>query len=277
MPHDDNLLIATWNVNSVRARLPIILDFLSEFQPDIFLMQEIKSTDDNFPSDEFTGYNIITHGQKAYNGVATFTKSPAEKISTNFLNNPVAEESRFLEVALNTKLGYLRIINLYVPNGGEKFSDKYYNKLKFLDSLYSYLAEIKTRDELLILGGDLNVAPYKIDVWDHHTCFEQTCATLDERAKLRSILALGFSDIYRLLNPNKVAFSWWNYQSRSFSKNQGMRIDFLISCMKFAEYVTECQIVEKYREKEKTSDHAPVILKMGSTLHRGCPSRVSSS
>ena len=254
--------IATWNVNSVRSRLPIILDFLSEFQPDVFLIQEIKCTDENFPTEDFEGYNIITHGQKSYNGVATFTKSSSEKISTNFPNNPIAEESRFLETVLDTKFGFLRIINLYVPNGGEKFSAKYYNKLKFLDSLYSYLELIKTIDELLIIGGDFNIAPYKIDVWDHHICFEQTCATLDERAKLRSILALGFADIYRLLNPNKLAFSWWNYKNKSFFKNQGMRIDFLISCMKFAEYVTECKIIEKYRKKEKTSDHAPVIVKL---------------
>ena len=258
----NTFLIATWNVNSVRARLPIVLDFLSEFQPDIFLMQEIKCTDEDFLAEDFEGYNIIIHGQKSYNGVATFTKSPSEKISTNFPNNPVAEEARFLETAIETKFGFLRIINLYVPNGGEKFSDKYYNKLKFLDSLYSYLESIKTRDELLIIGGDFNIAPYKIDVWDHHICFEQTCATLDERAKLRGILALGFADIYRLFNPNKIAFSWWNYQNKSFFKNQGMRIDFLISCMKFAEYVTECKIIEKYRKKEKTSDHAPVIVEI---------------
>jgi exodeoxyribonuclease-3 len=185
-----SLKIATWNVNSIRSRLEHVSDFLSNQNPDILLLQETKCTDDQFPHDQFSPmpYNISIHGQKSYNGVAIFSKYPIDEVKNNFDGNPIPDQARFLEITCDTPVGYSRIISVYVPNGGEVGSDKFAIKLDFLDGLKAYLDSIQSEDENLIIGGDFNVAPFDIDVYDPEVLKNTTCCTEVEKERMRVFL-----------------------------------------------------------------------------------------
>ena len=259
----DFFKIATWNINSVRMRQEALANWLHSNHIDVVLLQETKCQNEQFPEEIFSdlGYNCYIHGQKSYNGVAVFSKFPVDEIITNFPSNPCPDEARFIEVRGSFPIGYSRIISVYVPNGGEVESDKYHTKLKFLDSLKEYL-NAREFDEKLIIGGDFNVAPEEIDVYSAQALRGTTCFTDIERSKIRSILNSGLIDSARLLNPNLQEFSWWDYRAGCFQKDNGLRIDYILTSPNCASLIKECSVDKAERAKEKASDHAPVVLSM---------------
>jgi exodeoxyribonuclease-3 len=251
--------IATWNVNSIRSRLEHITRWLKEARIDVLLLQELKCQNHDFPDEFFSdlGYNTAVFGQKTYNGVAIITKQPIDEVQLN-IPNFQDEQARYIEAVIGTK----RYVSVYVPNGSEVGSEKYDYKLRFLSALKLHIKHLLTYKEELIIGGDFNIAPDDVDVYDPTKWKDRILCSISERLKLNELLNLGYIDAFRSLYPTKKGFTWWDYRAGSFQQNKGMRIDhFLLSpeAMDKAKSVTiDC----KPREWEKPSDHAPVILEM---------------
>ncbi len=250
--------IASWNVNSVSARVDGVSKFIHGYDPDVLMLQETKSQDHLFPIDLFPSYNCYIHGQKSYNGVAILSKEPMEDICTTFPANALPDEARFIEGRIPTKNGILRIINLYIPNGGDIGSDKYLKKIAYYDALYEYIRTIL--DEPVFIAGDFNVTPMPIDSYDHIKTFQQTCGTAKERALFRKLLGLGLIDLYRTSNPSKEEYSWWDYRAGAFKRNNGLRIDFMLSSASLTSYFSKCDMLKQYRAIEKPSDHIPITI-----------------
>lgn len=255
------LKIVSWNINSIRSKINHVLEFLKEHDPDILLLQETKCENHQFPHENFsaTPYNVSIHGEKSYNGIAIFSKFIIEEVKTDFPGNPCSHQARFMEIACNTHIGYSKIICVYVPNGGEVGSDKFSLKLDFYDAFTCYLKSIKSREENIIIGGDFNVAPFDIDVFDPSALENTTCSTLIEKQKFRQILNLGYHDLYRICAPNTQEFSWWDYRAGAFQKNQGMRIDMILGNSAAADKISSFIMDKSYRAKDKPSDHIPII------------------
>lgn len=253
--------VATWNVNSIRSRLLHASEFMQQHNPDILLLQETKCTNELFPRGHFSTfpYNVSIHGQKSYNGVAIFSKYPLDEVKTDFADNPCPEQARFIEASCQTSIGYCRIISVYVPNGGEVGSEKFALKLEFLKALTDYLKKLNSFDENLIIGGDFNVAPFDIDVYDPAALVNTTCFTEIEKNKMRTLLNSGFEDLYRMKHQNKQEFSWWDYRGGSFMRNLGMRIDFLLVNNNALSKSHNCYMDISQRGKSQPSDHVPVI------------------
>lgn len=255
--------IATWNVNSLRVRLPHVLQWVADTRPDILALQETKVPDPDFPTDEFlkAGYECVFSGQKAYNGVAILTKIAASDLTTDLpdLNDP---QRRVLGITL----GDLRILNLYIPNGESVHSEKYIYKLNWLKSLNLFLEqELKKHSKFIILG-DFNIAPEEMDVHDPQFWNGQVLFSEKERSAFNEIIQLGFRDCFRLHTQPEKAFSWWDYRLNSFKRNLGVRIDHILASSKLAEQCTRCYIDKSPRGWERPTDHAPVIaeFEMGS-------------
>jgi exodeoxyribonuclease-3 len=248
--------IATWNVNSLRVRLPQVLDWLSAMQPDVLALQETKLPDPDFPETAFTdlGYQVVYSGQRTYNGVAVIARTPARDAITDLpgLEDP---QRRVLAVTV----GSVRVINLYIPNGESVSSDKFQYKLNWLRSLDLFLKqELKKYSQVVVLG-DFNIAPEAIDVhdpkqWEGHVLFSE-----QERSAFQAMLELGFVDCYRALNPTEKAYSWWDYRLNAYKRNLGLRIDHILASSAFAEHCTLCQVDKTPRGHERPSDHAPVV------------------
>lgn len=255
--------VATWNINSVKSRIPNFLEFVGDTDPDIILLQELKCETEKFPHDELSHlpYNFYVHGQKSYNGVAILSKFPADEILYNFEGNPCSEQARFIEARIQTPLGFYRIISLYAPNGGEVGSEKFELKLKFYDSLTKYFEESKRFNEKLLIGGDFNIAPFNIDVYSPIALANSTCFTLIERQKLRTFLnSTSFEDMYRLIHPEVCEFSWWDYRAGSFEHNRGIRIDMILASSSSVGDFKHCYMDYKIRAQSKPSDHIPVLI-----------------
>lgn len=257
-----SISVVTWNVNSVKARLQHLIEFLEKHNPDFLCLQELKCETDSFPAEALSSlpYNLYIHGQKSYNGVAILSKIPADEIKTNFPGNPISDQARFIEGGFNTDLGYFRIISLYMPNGGEVGSDKYQIKLDFYDNFTNYVAQINSIDENLCIGSDYNVAPFDIDVYSPSALANSTCFTLAERKKMRTLMNIGLEDSFRLVHPVAKEFSWWDYRGGAYEHNKGMRIDTVLSNSKASSKIKAANIDLETRSKNKPSDHAPVII-----------------
>ena len=254
--------IACWNVNSIKSRLHALIPWIEANAPDIILFQELKCEEEAFPYDAFShlSYNYAISGQKTYNGVAIFSKYPIDDIKKTFPNNPCEDQARFVEISLQTPMGYSKIISVYVPNGGEVGSDKFILKLKFLDALSEYLETIKSLDEHIIIGGDFNVAPFDIDVYSPKDLDNTTCFTSEEKFKMRAILNNSWQDLYRIVHPKTSEYSWWDYRAGAFSHNHGMRIDMILGSPNVADKVQEVLMDREVRAGEKASDHIPVVV-----------------
>lgn len=255
------LRIATWNVNSLRTRLEHMSEYLHEDGPDILLMQETKTEDMNFPREVFEdkGYNLAIHGQKTYNGVAIASRLPLEDIRTS-LPGETVEQARFIEAVISLPANRtLRVASVYVPNGQAVDSEKFPYKLGFLENLRSHLASLKGQQDMLVYGGDYNVAPFPADVYDPKALDGTVCYHPAERERFRGVLNLGYYDAYRTLRPGGDEFSWWDYRQNSFGRNHGMRIDHLLLCSQAMDHATECTMLRDWRAKEKPSDHIPVV------------------
>ena len=253
--------IATWNVNSVRVRLPQLLDWLRDASPDIVALQELKTVDENFPRMEVEelGYNVAAFGQKTYNGVALLSKYPMEDVMRGLPGHEADEQARYIEAVVNIPGGALRVASVYVPNGQAPDSDKFTYKMAFYDRLYAHTKQLLQLDEKLILAGDYNVAPHALDVYAPAHLEGTVCFHPKEREKLRCITHLGMHDAFRELHPQTQAFSWWDYRDNGYATNKGLRIDHLLLSPQAADALRMCEIHQHIRAQEKASDHAPVV------------------
>ncbi|KJV65989.1 MULTISPECIES: exodeoxyribonuclease III [Ehrlichia] len=273
-----NLKIATWNVNSVRKRLDHLCSWLVEYDIDIALLQEIKCTNELFPffNVESLGYRCYVHGQKARNGVAIITRYPiiGELVTSIFFSDYESSlcyklssegfiynyrESRYLECVILCNNVKVRVASIYVPNGQSIDSDAFQYKLGFFDQLREHMFSLLTQEDILILGGDYNVCPYPIDVYSPEVMDGRLCFHKSEREKFRSILNLGFTDAFRILNEYEQKFTWWNYKAGAWQANKGLRIDHLLLSPQAADKLLSCVIHDKLRSLDTPSDHAPVV------------------
>ena len=247
--------IASWNVNSLKVRLPHLLDWLAEQQPDALCLQETKLEDHNFPHVEIAaaGYQVVFSGQKTYNGVALLARQP---ISDVVCGNPhFADEQKRL---IAGTLGDTRVICAYMPNGQAVGSDKYDYKLRWLDALAKWLAEELAAHPKLALCGDYNIAPDDRDVHDPQAWAGQILCSEPERSAFQRLLGLGLEDSFRLFEQQEMAFSWWDYRMLGFQKNRGLRIDHVLLSAALARRCTAAGIDRPPRKPERPSEHAPV-------------------
>lgn len=247
--------IVTWNVNSVRMRLNSLLDWLKNEKPDVVLLQETKVIDELFPLEpiEDLGYNIAIYGQKAYNGVAILSLSPMEDI-TKGLPNFSDPSARYIEAVINN----VRVASIYVPNGKEVGCDSYYYKLDFLKALKKHLTYLKSFEEKFILGGDFNIAPQDMDVYDPVLWKNKILCSPQEREHFYSLVHEGYEDALRLLYPHDAMYTWWNYRARGWERNGGLRIDHFLISPGTIPVLKSAGVHDYMRAKEKASDHAPV-------------------
>ena len=254
------LSIATFNVNSVKARITNLLAWLDEARPDIVLLQELKCVDEAFPAMEIEerGYNIATHGQKTYNGVAILSKFPLEDVTRGLAGEPGDEQARYIEAVASIPGGALRVASVYVPNGQEVGSDKFAYKLRFFARLAAHWQERLAYHEIAVLGGDFNVAPAPVDVYDPAALEGAVCYHPAEREGLRALTHLGLYDAFRIANPTAQQFSWWDYRELAFPKNRGMRIDYLFVSDTLKGQVHSVVHHRDERKRPQPSDHVPV-------------------
>ena len=248
--------IATWNVNSLKVRLPHVLQWLAECPVDVLCLQETKMTDDKFPvaDIEAAGFHVVYSGQKTYNGVAIISTLPMQDVVKN--NPHFADEQQRLIAAT---IDGVRIICAYVPNGQSVESDKYQYKLAWLDALHDWLAEELAAHPNLAILGDYNIAPNDRDVHDPAAWVGQVLVSEPERAALQKLLDLGLTDAFRLFEQADKLFSWWDYRQMAFRRNMGMRIDHVLLSAPLAARCTACVIDKAPRKLEQPSDHTPVI------------------
>ncbi len=251
--------IATWNINGLRARREFLLDWLAERQPDVVGLQELKLTDETFPHEAFeeTGYHAVTHGQKAWNGVAILSRKPV-RVAQLGLPGQEALGARLI----SAKVDDLLFTSVYTPNGKHVAHEDFSRKLAWLDTLAHYLEEHATPDRAAILCGDFNICPSPIDSWNEEDLQGQIFHTDEERTRFRRLLDGGFADLYRERFPEVQAFSWWDYRGGAFHKKQGLRIDFILATPSVMARVRSVEIDREYRKKKAgltPSDHAPVF------------------
>lgn len=250
------LKIATWNVNSLRVRLPQVLDWLAAEKPDVLAIQEIKLTNEDFPLEAIqqAGYHAVFSGQKTYNGVAILSRKPVNDLVTDI---PQLEDHQ--RRVLGATLGDVRILNLYVPNGESVESEKYQYKLNWLKHLEQFLrVEVKVHEKIVILG-DFNIAPEDIDVHDPKAWEGKVLCSEPERASLQSIMKLGFKDCFRLYTQPEKSFSWWDYRMNAFKRNLGLRIDLILASDVLAATCKKVYIDKNPRMNERPSDHTIVV------------------
>ena len=253
--------IISWNVNSVRARINNILEYIKQDKPDILLIQEIKTQDENFPYAEFEkiGFSSNVFGQKSYNGVAIISKIDIKNIKKDFIKDNL-KQSRVITGEIKFKEKKIELINIYVPNGNPIDSDKYQYKKDWLKKFVSSIKKKLIKNPNIIIAGDFNIIPEENDVYDFKRYENDALGKLEVRKKFRELLNLGFEDIYRFKNKDKQEFTFWDYFAGSWQKNYGMRIDHFLVSTNLIEDITSININKKPRSKVKPSDHTPIEL-----------------
>ncbi len=262
--------ITSWNVNSIRRRLERVLQWVDDHHPDVLCFQELKCQDHEFPTDAFSsrGYTCSAFGQKTYNGVAILSRHacvPHDDVVTDF-PIPGDGQARGIACTLRPITGApVRLVNLYVVNGGELNSDKYAYKLQWLDALVGWVRAERERFEgPMVICGDYNIAPADLDVYDPKKWAGQVLCTDAERDRWRALLELGFVDSWRLRHPNAREFSWFDYRTAGFDRNDGLRIDHhLVSRLSAGQAILDVTIDREARGLTDASDHAPVTLFLG--------------
>jgi len=251
--------LATWNVNSLKVRLPHLLDWLGHNRPDAMCLQETKTVDENFPTEALraAGYRAVFSGQKTYNGVAILSRADATEVSIGIPDFP-DELKRVIGATVNG----VRVISVYAPNGQSLESDKYAYKLRWYAALASWLSvELQTHRRLAVLG-DFNVAPEDRDVHDPKRWEGEIHVSEPERAAFRKLLQLGLADAFRLFPQPEKEFSWWDYRLNAFQRGWGLRIDEILLSPELAARCAACVIDKRPRGLERPSDHAPVIAEL---------------
>lgn len=251
--------IATWNVNSIKVRLPQVLEWLKANPVDVLCLQETKMTDDKFPVAEIeaAGYHAIFAGQRTYNGVAILSKRPMTDVVKN--NPRFSDEQQRI---IGATIDGVRVICAYVPNGQEVGSDKYAYKLQWLEALKGWIADEEKQYEALALAGDLNIAPEDRDVHDPVAWQGSVLVSEPEREAFKHLQDIGLKDAFRLFEQPAKTYSWWDYRQLGFQKNKGLRIDHILLSEKLAQRCTACSIDRTPRKWQQPSDHAPVIAEL---------------
>jgi len=253
--------IATWNVNSLNARLEHVIHWCEKNQPDVLCLQETKCVDAKFPLKKLRplGFeHIAFHGESAYNGVAIISKYPINDLQRNFPGDSTEAPKRLIAATVNG----LRIVNVYVPNGTAFGSDKFTFKLEWLKRLRKYFDDNHSLDQSVLLCGDLNVAPHELDVWKPSLWKDKIHFTKPEREAILNVKQWGFVDVFRQINDDLREYSWWDYFHHSLEKDRGLRIDHIWASPPLAELCTDCWIDKEPRAFEKPSDHAPVVANL---------------
>jgi exodeoxyribonuclease-3 len=252
--------IASWNVNSVRARLPLVLEWLQTAQPDIALLQEIKTREETFPALEIEelGYNIALVGQKTFNGVAILSKYPIEVEQAALPGDETDDQARYIEAVIGTGTEALRVASLYLPNGNPVESEKFPYKLAWMERLHRHISELLKTEDAFVLGGDFNVIPEDIDVYAPESWRGDALFLPETRGRFRAFLHLGLTEAFRALHPEQRAYSYWDYQGGAWKRDEGLRIDHLLLSPQAADRLQACEIDRDWRDKPRPSDHVPV-------------------
>ena len=253
--------ISSWNVNSVRARITNILNYIKSSNPDILFIQEIKTEEKNFPFNDFKnlGYESYVFGQKSYNGVAFLSKVNINKIDLKFINDK-NKQSRIIAGDIKNKSKTIKLINIYVPNGNPVETEKYDYKKDWYDIFNNKIKKTLVENENIIIGGDFNIIPEKIDVYDYKKYENDALFKLEMRKKYRELVNLGFHDIYRYFNKDKQEYTFWDYMSGAWQKDHGMRIDHFLITSNLLNDIKSININKKPRSGVKPSDHTPIEL-----------------
>ena len=251
--------LATWNVNSLTVRLPQVLDWLVTNPVDVLALQELKLTDDKFPTQAFTqaGYHAQYFGQKTYNGVALLSRTPATEVVKN-IPGFADDMARVISATVDG----IRVIGAYIPNGQEPGSEKFEYKLSWLKGLRGWVREELAKTPKLVLMGDYNITFDDADVWDPVGLKDTIHCTEEERYQLRALVALGLHDALRLFKQPEKSYSWWDYRDFAFRRNHGLRIDHILVSHALKPLVTGCLIDKAPRKNERPSDHAPVVVEL---------------
>jgi len=252
--------LATWNVNSIRVRLPQLLDWLAGAKPDVLCLQELKTEDAKFPRAELeaAGYACALSGQKTYNGVAILSNTPTGEIAAG-IPGFADEQKRVIAATVHG----MRVVCVYCPNGQAVGSDKYEYKLRWFAALRDYLAAELLKHPRLAVAGDFNVAPEDRDVHDPKAWEGQVHVSEPERAAWRALLALGLKDSFRLFEQPEKVYSWWDYRMMGFRRNAGLRIDHVLLSEELARACTSSTVDKAPRKLERPSDHAPALAELG--------------
>jgi exodeoxyribonuclease-3 len=259
------LRIASWNVNSVKARLPNVIDWLGKAAPDVVLLQEIKCQDDGFPMLEIeaAGYRAAVHGQKSYNGVAILSKHPIEDVRRG-LPEPDGpgssgdDQSRYIEATIQG----IRIASIYLPNGNPIPGEKFDYKLRWMRRLITHAKALLAGDIPVVLGGDYNVCPTDDDVYDPLNWQDDALCRPESRALFRELCHLGLTDSFRALHPEPGRFTFWDYQAGAWQRDLGLRIDHLLLSPQAADRLMACDIDKGPRGRDKASDHTPIWVEL---------------
>lgn len=256
------LRIATWNVNSIKQRLDHLATFVKSAEPDVLCLQELKCIDDAFPRSEIEGlgYNVVTHGQKTYNGVAILSKRRLEDVRRGLPGNDGDEQARYVEGVVSTSSGAVRIASIYLPNGNPIGTEKFSYKLEWMDRLRAHARKLLAQEEVLVLCGDYNVIPEPRDAADPAAWANDALFQPESRAKFRELLNLGFCDAVRACSDQPGLYSFWDYQAGAYQRNNGIRIDHLLLSPQAQDRLKAAAIRKDVRGWEKPSDHVPVIV-----------------
>ena len=257
------MLISSWNVNSVRARIENIKEYLKKFSPDILIMQEIKTPNETYPYEDIQSLNYENYvfGQKSYNGVAIISKNKLNDIKNDIFKDK-NKQSRIISASVKYNKKNIILINIYTPNGNPVDTEKYSYKIYWLENLIKKLKSLSKKNENIIIGGDFNIIPSAEDVHNPKNYENDALFRLEIRKKLRELINLGFHDAYRFIHPDKEGYTFWDYTSGAWQKNNGMRIDHFLVSNSLINIVKDVKINKFPRGRQKPSDHTPIEIEL---------------
>ncbi len=258
------MLIATWNVNSIKSRIDLAVRWLEEARPDVVCLQELKCVDEAFPREaiEALGYNVAVHGQKTYNGVAILSRLPIEDVTIGLPGDDTDEQARFVEAVVSAESGAVRVGGLYLPNGNPAPGPKYDYKLAWMERLITHARERLLLEEPFILAGDYNVIPAQADAKRPEAWLKDALFLPQTRAAWRRLLALGFTEALRAADEDDGVYTFWDYQAGAWQKNDGIRIDHLLLSPQAADRLQAVRVDKHVRSWERPSDHVPVVIEL---------------
>ncbi len=256
--------IATFNINGIKARIAALPDWLDEAKPDVVVLQEIKSVDEAFPKEPFEerGYNVETHGQKSFNGVAILSKLPLEDVTRGLPGDPDDEQARYIEATVVGAHQALRICGLYLPNGNPTPGPKYDYKLAWMARLKARAETLLADETPFLMAGDYNIIPQAEDAATPDTWREDALFRRESRTAFRALINLGLTDAFRARTQGPGHYSFWDYQAGAWNRNLGIRIDHLLLCPQAADLLQDCAIDKDVRGRDKPSDHVPVWVEV---------------
>ncbi|HSF90968.1 MAG TPA: exodeoxyribonuclease III [Paracoccaceae bacterium] len=252
--------IASFNINGIKARLENLVLWLQETTPDVVLLQEIKAIDQNFPREviEDLGYNVETHGQKSFNGVAILSKMPIEDVQRGLPGDDSDEQARWIEATINN----VRICGLYLPNGNPVPGPKFDYKLAWMERMRVRAEQLLASEEMALMAGDYNIIPQREDTHDHDAWWGDALYRPESLEAYRKILNLGFTEAFRARNSAAMNYTFWDFQRGAWNKNDGIRIDHFLLTPQAADRLVDCQIDRHMRGREKPSDHVPIWVEL---------------